>query len=55
MKGRESGVTEEACWAGFFDAAAAIKKVFGAEAVAGNLVEFGRGSCPCHFALVAKR
>lgn len=43
MKGRESGMPEEAYWASFFDAEAAIERLFGAGGVAGHLVEFGCG------------
>lgn len=43
MRARESGMPEEATWGSFFDAAAAIDKLFGAEGVAGDVVEFGCG------------
>jgi ubiquinone/menaquinone biosynthesis C-methylase UbiE len=43
MKGRESGMPEEEVWARFFDADAAVEILFGADGVAGDLVEFGCG------------
>jgi ubiquinone/menaquinone biosynthesis C-methylase UbiE len=43
MKARESGMPEEAMWASFFDAGAALEKLLGAGGVAGDLVEFGCG------------
>jgi SAM-dependent methyltransferase len=43
MKGRESGMPEESYWASFFDADAAIERLFGEKEVAGDLVEFGCG------------
>ncbi len=43
MRGRESGMPEEADWASFFDAEATIETMFGADGVAGDLVEFGCG------------
>lgn len=43
MRARESGMPDEADWMRFFNAAAAIDTLFGAEDVAGDLVEFGCG------------
>ena len=43
MKGRESGMPEEADWAGFFDVEAAMDVLLGTNNIAGNLVEFGCG------------
>jgi len=43
MKGRESGMPDEADWAGFFDPEAALDVLLGVEGVAGDLVEFGCG------------
>lgn len=42
MKGRESGMPDEAYWASFFEAEAAIDKLLG-PAVQGNVIEFGCG------------
>jgi ubiquinone/menaquinone biosynthesis C-methylase UbiE len=42
MKGRESGMPEEAYWASFFEAEAAIDRLLGT-AVPGNVIEFGCG------------
>lgn len=43
MKVRDSGMPQEAAWASFFDAGAAIDKLIGREGIVGNLVEFGCG------------
>lgn len=43
MKGRESGMPEEDRWATFFDADAAIGRLFDAEMVFGDIIEFGCG------------
>jgi ubiquinone/menaquinone biosynthesis C-methylase UbiE len=43
MKGRESGMPEEAYWASFFDAEAVIDTLLGPAAESGNVVEFGCG------------
>ncbi len=43
MRARESGMPEEAYWAAFFDAEAVIERLFGAEGVTGDAVEFGCG------------
>lgn len=42
MKGRESGMPDEAYWASFFEAEVAIDKLLG-PAVQGNVIEFGCG------------
>lgn len=42
MKGRESGMPDEAYWASFFEAEIAIDKLLGS-AVQGNVIEFGCG------------
>lgn len=42
MKGRESDMPDEACWAGFFAAEIAVDRLLGM-AVAGDVVEFGCG------------
>lgn len=42
MKGRESGMPDEAYWASFFGAELAIELMLGAT-VAGNVIEFGCG------------
>lgn len=42
MKGRESGMPDEAYWASFFDADAAIDRLLGLS-VEGNVIEFGCG------------
>lgn len=42
MKGRESGMPDEAYWTSFFDAEAAIEKLLGS-LVEGNVIEFGSG------------
>ena len=43
MQARESGMPGESDWASFFEAEAAIEALFGAEGVAGDLVELGCG------------
>lgn len=43
MKGRDSGMPEEACWSSFFDAEGAVDRLFGKNGVRGNVVEFGCG------------
>ena len=43
MKGRESGMPDEEYWNSFFDAEAAVAKLFGEQGVQGDLVEFGCG------------
>ena len=43
MKGRDSGMPEEAYWNSFFDADCVIKTLFGEEGCDGNIVEFGCG------------
>jgi len=43
MKVRDSGMPEEAVWAAFFDADAALDRLIGREGIAGDLVEFGCG------------
>jgi SAM-dependent methyltransferase len=43
MKGRESGMPDEDYWSSFFDAEAAVEKLFGERDVRGDLVEFGSG------------
>ncbi len=42
MKGRESGMPDEAYWASFFEAEVAIDRLLGTE-VLGNVIEFGSG------------
>lgn len=42
MKGRESGMPDEAYWASFFNTEAALDRLLGAS-VTGNLIEFGCG------------
>ena len=42
MKGRESGMPDEAYWASFFEAEAAIDRLLGT-AVLGDVIEFGCG------------
>ncbi len=42
MKGRESGMPDEACWASFFETEVAMDRLLGA-AVPGNVIEFGCG------------
>ena len=43
MKGRESGMPEEAFWSSFFNAEATVEKLLGKPGVQGDLVEFGCG------------
>ncbi len=43
MKGRESGMPEEAYWATFFDTDQAVETLLGGTDVHGDLVEFGCG------------
>lgn len=43
MKIRESGMPDEAQWAGFFDCEAVVGRLLGATAVQGDVVEFGCG------------
>ena len=43
MKGRESGMPEEAYWSSFFDAEAMIETLFGPTTEPGDIVEFGCG------------
>lgn len=43
MKGRDSGMPEEAYWESFFDAESVLDKFFGEKRIRGNLVEFGCG------------
>lgn len=43
MKGRESGMPDEAYWRTFFDAECVIRKLFGEARLQGNVVEFGCG------------
>lgn len=43
MKGRESGMPDEAYWRTFFDAACVIRRLFGEAHLQGNVVEFGSG------------
>ena len=43
MKGRESGMPDEDCWNGFFDADCVIGELFGDGGCQGNVVEFGCG------------
>jgi predicted RNA methylase len=43
MRVRDSGMPEEAVWASFFDAGAAMEALLGTEGVNGDLVEFGCG------------
>lgn len=43
MKGRESGMPEEAYWATFFDPEAALDQLLILDDPAGNIVEFGCG------------
>jgi ubiquinone/menaquinone biosynthesis C-methylase UbiE len=42
MKGRESGMPDEACWASFFEADVVTDRLLGT-AVPGNIIEFGCG------------
>lgn len=43
MKGRESGMPDEAYWASFFDADVAISRLLGQRGIQGNIIEFGCG------------
>lgn len=43
MKGRESGMPDEAYWRTFFDAECVIRNFFGEARLQGNVVEFGSG------------
>lgn len=43
MKGRESGMPDEAYWASFFDADEAVARLTGATGIPGPCVEFGCG------------
>lgn len=43
MKGRESGMPDEAAWASFFDVDAALDALFGTDPLSGDLTEFGCG------------
>lgn len=43
MKGRESGMPDEAYWATFFDPEGSLDRLLGIDAVNGNIVEFGCG------------
>src|SRR5690348_5391517 len=43
MKGRESSMPGEDCWATFFDTESAISRLLGEENIPGNVVEFGCG------------
>jgi SAM-dependent methyltransferase len=43
MKGRDSGMPEEAYWSSFFDAEGALDRLFGKNDVRGDVVEFGCG------------
>lgn len=43
MKGRESGMPDEAYWSTFFDPEAALDLLLGQEGIAGHIVEFGCG------------
>jgi ubiquinone/menaquinone biosynthesis C-methylase UbiE len=43
MKGRESGMPQEAYWASFFNTEAVIETMLGSTAESGNVVEFGCG------------
>ncbi|MEO7065372.1 MAG: class I SAM-dependent methyltransferase [Rhodanobacter sp.] len=43
MKIRESGMPDEAQWAGFFDCEAVIEKLLGAKRMHGDVIEFGCG------------
>lgn len=43
MKGRESGMPEEAHWMSFFDADAAMDRLLGAGHIRGDVLEFGCG------------
>ena len=43
MKGRESGMPDEPDWDAFFDADAAVERIFESRAVEGDVVDFGCG------------
>lgn len=43
MKGRESGMPDEAYWASFFDPEAALEELLGDSRECENVVEFGCG------------
>ena len=43
MKGRDSGMPEEAYWASFFDAEKAMTSLLGVDKLRGDVVEFGCG------------
>ena len=43
MKGRESGMPEEADWEAFFDAPSVLARIFNSEVIDGDAVEFGCG------------
>lgn len=43
MKGRESGMPDEAYWASFFDPDAALDQLLPAEGTTGDVIEFGCG------------
>lgn len=43
MKGRESGMPDEAYWSTFFDAEAAVGRLLGGGSIIGDVVEFGCG------------
>jgi ubiquinone/menaquinone biosynthesis C-methylase UbiE len=43
MKGRESGMPDEAYWSSFFNIEAALEKLLGPGVLPGNVVEFGCG------------
>ncbi len=43
MKGRESGMPDEAYWSSFFNIEAALEKLLGQGVLPGNVVEFGCG------------
>jgi SAM-dependent methyltransferase len=43
MKGRESGMPDEAWWATFFEPDGALDRLFGADGPQGDIVEFGCG------------
>jgi ubiquinone/menaquinone biosynthesis C-methylase UbiE len=43
MKGRESGMPDEADWEAFFDVPAALDRIFDSQAIVGDVVEFGCG------------
>lgn len=43
MKGRDSGMPDEASWNSFFDAECIVKSMFGIDGCLGDVVEFGCG------------